>query len=90
VARSRPAFMPLVVLLARLAATVAIDRWAFAHLTVGRFDLCMAIVFFIAHRFTAFHFMSPEVALAGNATACIFAHLGTCRIDALARWVWLA
>lgn len=90
VARPGPAIMPLVILLARLAATVAIDVGAFAYLAMSRLDFGVAIVFFIAHCFWAFGLMSPVVALAGNAPACIGAHLVAAWVDALARRVWLA
>lgn len=90
VARPGPAIMPLVVFLARLAATVTVDRWAFTDLAMSRLHLSVPVVFLLAHHLGAFGLMSPIVALAGDAPACIGAHLVAAWVDALARRVWLA
>ena len=89
VARPGPAIMPLVVFLARLAATVTVDRWAFTDLAMSRLHLSVPVVLFIAHGLGTFGLVSPIVALAGDTPACIGAHLVAAWIDALARRVWL-
>lgn len=87
---SGQASIPPVVRLAGLAATVTVDVWAFADLAMSWLDFCVTVVFLFAHRLGSFSLVLPKKGLAGNATACILAHLFTVWIDALTRWVGLA
>lgn len=87
---SGQASIPPVVRLAWLTATVTVDRCAFADLAMSRLDLCVPVVFLFAHRFWPFRLVLPKKGLAGNAAACILAHLFTVWIDALTRRVGLA
>ena len=80
---SGQASIPPVVRLAWLTATVTVDRCAFADLAMSRLDLCVPVVFLFA-------LVLPKKGLAGNAAACILAHLFTVWIDALTRRVGLA
>ena len=90
VAWSGLAAIPPVVRLAWLAATVAVDRWAFTDLAMSRLDFGVAVIFFIAHCLGAFGLVPPVIALAGNAAPSIRTQLCTGRIDSLTRWVGLA
>ncbi len=70
-ARPGLALVPLVILLTRLAATVTVDRWAFAYLAMSRLHLSVPVVLFIAHGLGTFGLVPPIVALAGNAAPSI-------------------
>lgn len=64
------ALMSHVILLARLAATVTVDRLAFAYLAMSRFHLSVPVVL-LSHMAQPFGLVSPIVALAGDTAACI-------------------
>ena len=87
---SGQASIPPVVRLAWLTATVTVDRCAFADLAMRRLGLWVPVGFLFAHGLWAFGLGILDKGLAGNAAACILAHLFTVWIDALTRRVGLA